>query len=359
MLDNKILKKLRLVYGVRVENYRQRVSSFSGLNVPSTFDTTYLDVLPSANAILSLTEKTALRLSGSRTVSRPEFRELAPFTFYDFNLSSTVRGQSRLVRTNITNIDLRYEGFFSRGQTASLSAFYKDFQNPIEQIIGNGSGAGSREYTFANIPKASAYGLEGELRLTFGGLKRFILWEKFDNFSIYANAAVIRSEIRDRRNSQDTLDRAKRPLQGQSPYLVNAAFQYTDPKTGLGFAVLFNRIGRRIYQVGDNQVLTIWEAPRSVLDAQVSKRFGKRKALEIRLTMGDVLNQDNTFYQDQPGAQYSTSASGATTYVVKEGNGKYNSKGETKNGVYYMPDTVIQKFKYGFNGSFGISYRFK
>jgi hypothetical protein len=88
-----------------------------------------------------------------------------------------------------------------------------------------------------------------------------------------------------------------RPLQGQSPYLINTGIQYFDPVRGVSFSALFNRIGRRIFQVGSNGYLDIYEAPRSVMDFQVAMRVFRRG--EVKLNYSDILNQKNVFYQDQ------------------------------------------------------------
>jgi len=365
MLDNNI-DRLHIVYGARFEHFHQQLDGVlgtvsSGFKPVTYVDTTYNDLLPSFNAIYKVNENSNLRLSGSRTLSRPEFRELAPFAFYDFNLFSTVVGSPKLSRARIWNADIRYETFRKNGQSASISLFYKYFDNPIEQLVDAGSGALSRLYSYQNIKEANDYGIEGEFRLKFTKLNNLVTWKQWDNFSLYGNAAYIQSEISSKSTGGDTLFK-KRPLQGQSPYLLNFALQYNASKSGLSFGLLFNRIGRRINQVGDETYRTIWEATRTLFDAQISKKFGKKQDLEVKLTGGDLFNQPNVFYQDQPG--YKLNADG-TKELDKNGNvkaykpnGHYNKETETKDGITYMPDTVIQRFVYGLNVSLGVSYRF-
>jgi outer membrane receptor protein involved in Fe transport len=232
--------------------------------------------------------KTNVRLSGSQTVIRPELRELSFLNIYDFELNASVQGNPNLERTKVTNLDLRYELYPRAGEVLTAGVFYKYFDKPIEQIFNEGSG-GASTFSFQNPEKATSYGAEVEFRkrLDFiGGLK---------NFTFQANAAYIYSRIKDKGFQVD------RPLQGQSPYLINLGLLYDVEKAGLNFTLLFNQIGERIYLVGD---LTsgagspdIYEAPRGLLDFQASKKFLKNKA-EIRLNVQDLLNQTQYFYQN-------------------------------------------------------------
>jgi hypothetical protein len=118
-----------------------------------------------------------------------------------------------------------------------------------------------------------------------------------------ANAAAIKSQV-NFSNAVTILD--KRPLQGQSPYLINTGFQYSEPKSGLQANLLYNRIGRRIAIVGFGQYNgdafqadypDIYEAPRDLIDFQLSKSVIKNKG-ELKLSISNLLNSDANFYQD-------------------------------------------------------------
>ena len=114
-LDNQFTDKLRLVWGVRVESFDQLVGSTKQSD-PRHVHSHVIDWLPGANLTYKLNDKTNIRLSGSQTVVRPEFRELSPFAFYDFELGASVLGNKNLVRTKITNADLRYEIYPRAGE---------------------------------------------------------------------------------------------------------------------------------------------------------------------------------------------------------------------------------------------------
>lgn len=285
--DNQLTDALRVVWGLRVEDYDQLLGSVKKWDSRHKH-TRQTDFLPGVNATVKLDTKTNLRLSGSQTVIRPEQRELAALTLYDFELNSAVQGKPDLVRTKVSNFDLRYEMYPRSGEVFTLGLFYKNFEKPIEQNLQQGGAI----FEFQNPDRATAYGAEIEVR------KRLdFITTGLKNFTVQANAAYIKSNVKDEKRNID------RPLQGQSPYLLNIGLLYDLEKAGLNATVLFNQIGKRIYLVGDipssggGGAPSIWEAPRPVLDFQVGKKFLHNKA-ELRLNISDILNKTQYFYQN-------------------------------------------------------------
>lgn len=286
--DNQLSDALRVVWGLRVEDYDQLLGSVKSWDSRHKH-TRQTDFLPGLNATYKVNPKTNIRLSGSQTVIRPEQRELAALTLYDFELNSAVQGNPNLLRTKVTNADLRYEIYPRAGEVFTLGVFYKNFDKPIEQNLQQGGAI----FEFQNPDRATAYGAELEVRkrLDFigNGLK---------NFTIQANAAYINSNVKDEKRNID------RPLQGQSPYLMNFGLLYDLEEPGFNATLLFNQIGKRIYLVGDipasggGGAPDIWEAPRPVLDFQVSKKIIHKKA-ELRLNVSDILNKKQYFYQNK------------------------------------------------------------
>lgn len=288
--DNQFGKNLRVVWGVRVENFDQLVGSVKKSD-PRHIHTEVRDWLPGLNATYKVNANTNIRFSASQTVVRPEFRELAPFEFYDFELNAAVTGNSGLQRTKVTNADLRYELYPRAGETFNIGVFYKFFDKPIEQLFFQGGG-GASFFPFANPESAQTVGGEIEFR------KRLDFIPGFQNFTFQTNLAYIHSRIKD-----DSLKKAgfsiDRPMQGQSPYVINASLMYDNEKAGLNATLLFNQIGRRIYLVGNvlQQVPDVWEGSRPLLDLQVGKKILKTKG-EIRLNVSDILNRKLVFYQN-------------------------------------------------------------
>ena len=290
--DNKISEAIRVVWGLRVEDFDQLVGSVKKWDPRHTYSRV-TDFLPGVNTTLKLTQKANLRLTASQTVIRPELRELSALNIYDFELNASVSGNPSLKRTKITNTDLRYELYPSAGEMFTVGVFYKNFDNPIESIFQEGAG-GSSLFSFQNVSKATAYGfeIEGRKKLT----KRFTL---------QANGSYINSNI------DDAALNVNRALQGQSPYLLNTGLLYDVVEKGFNTTLLFNRIGKRIFLVGDIQAGAgspdVYENPRSLIDFQISKKFADNKA-EIRLSISDILNQRQIFYQNNnSNTDYNTS----------------------------------------------------
>jgi hypothetical protein len=318
-LDNNLTDKLRVVWGVRYENYDQLVGS-TRKSDPRFNHSQVGDFLPAVNATYKLNPKSNLRFAVSQTVVRPEFRELTGTAFYDFEVGATIIGNPNLLRTKISNIDLRYEVYQRPGELFTIGAFYKHFKNPIE-LAFNQTGAGSSStfnYLDNDKTTAKAYGAEIEFR------KKLDFMHAFKRFTLATNFSYIYNRVT---FGQEELDR---PMQGQSPYLINASLQYDIEEKGFYTTLLFNEVGRRILYVGNEQLPPVWEAPRPLLDLQIAKKFMDDKA-QIKLNISDLLNQQARYYHDL------------------NNNKQYNSSA----------DALALARNYGTNFSLSFSYNFK
>ena len=348
MIDN-VFNKWRIIWGARIENYSQNLNSIDEAVLPVVVDDTQLDILPSFNLIYSLNKKQNLRMSGSKTLNRPEFRELAPFLFYDFDTRFNTSGNPNLKITDIYNADLRYEYFLGKGQMLSVSTFYKNFKNPIElQALANNSNV------YQNAASGTNYGVELEFRLlasTLFGAKE----NKFlDDLTIFSNLAVIRSEV-DISNLTPTA--VKTPLQGQSPYVFNAGLQYINKEAGWSFAANTNRVGDRITihgnQTTGNTAPAFWEKSRTFLDFQIAKNLLKNK-IELKLNVRNALAEDLVFYQnnyDLPGAK---DIKGFDAFVNKV----FTGDSQNKNGFDAKVDDEVIRNTFGRVFSFSMTYNF-
>lgn len=283
--DNNITNKLRVVWGLRVENYDQLVGSVKAYDPRHTYSKV-TDFLPGLNATYKLNTKTNIRLSGSQTVIRPELRELTQLNIFDFELNASIQGNPALKRTKVTNLDLRYELYPRAGETFSVGVFYKNFKDPIEQLF-NAAAGGASSFNFQNPAKATAFGAEFEFR------KKLDFVSGLKNFTIQGNLSLIESKIEDKSLNID------RPMQGQSPYVINLGLLYDLPEKGLNATLLFNQIGQRIAYVGNafDGFPDIYEAKRPLLDFQLAQKVLKRKG-EVRLSISDILNQTRYFYMN-------------------------------------------------------------
>jgi outer membrane receptor for ferrienterochelin and colicin len=301
--DNKFSEGLRVVWGLRVENFDQLVGSVKKWDPRHTYSKV-TDYLPGVNATIKVSDKSNLRITGSQTVIRPELRELSALSIYDFELNASVSGNPSLKRTKITNTDLRYEVYPAAGELFTVGVFYKNFDNPIESIYQEASG-GSSLFSFQNVSKATAFGFEIETRKKLS--KRFTL---------QANGSYINSKI------DDAALNVSRALQGQSPYIINTGLLYDVVEKGFNATVLFNQVGKRIYLVGDIQAGAgspdVYENPRALVDFQISKKFSNNKA-EIKFTISDLLNQRQIFYQNNSSNTGYDKANDATRFSRKFG----------------------------------------
>jgi hypothetical protein len=295
---------LRIVWGLRIEDFDQVVGSLKKSD-PRHVYSRKRDYLPGVNLTYKLDEKTNLRLSGSQTVIRPEFRELSNFQFYDFDLGATVAGYPGLVRSKVTNFDLRYEMYPRGGELFTLGVFYKYFKQPIEAYFNPQTGGGT--YNFVNADEANSFGAELEFR------KKLDFNSTLKNFTVQGNISYIYNRVKGIGVNES------RSMQGQSPYLINAGIQYDLEKYGLNTTLLFNEIGRRIAFVGGSDQPPIWENPRPVLDFQIAKKIMKNKG-EVKLGISDIFNKAAIFYNDNnDNKKYDA---GTDSYAIKR---KYGS----------------------------------
>ena len=254
---------------------------------------TYNDLFPSVNMNYKFNESHQLRLSYGKSVNRPEFREVSSSVYYDFDLASNVKGNTELTPCYIHNIDLRYEFYPSRGEQISLAGFFKYFDSPIEWTYTVAGGT-DLIYSYKNAKSARNLGVELDIRKTldFIGLPQF---------SLSFNGALIHSRVQFAKGSKEQ----DRPMQGQSPYLINAGLFYKNEQQQLNVSLLYNRIGKRIIGVGRSEGTTgsdenarvpdSYEMPRDMLDLTASKRFGKH--LELKASVRDVLAQRVSYKQ--------------------------------------------------------------
>jgi hypothetical protein len=264
--------KWKLNTGVRSEYnlFNVNTADFSGQKV--NVNREYLDLLPSLNLSYNL-EKTKYRFSLSKTLARPEFREVANFAYYDFVRNAQILGNSKLEKSDIYNVDFKWELYPKAGENISVSVFGKQFIRPIEQIVADGSVPSNLLLTYTNPDNALLYGVELEFR------KKVMSW-----LDVYTNASVMNSEV--------NVNGIKRQLQGQSNYVLNGGVNIHKNKNTLN--ITYNRVGDRISAVGFQGYPDIFENSRDVLDITL---LHKLKKGEIKLAVGDVFGQPSIYYQ--------------------------------------------------------------
>lgn len=212
MIDVPLLRRLRLITGLRYETTRIDVVSKDLTKESGDLSTD--DVLPSVNLVYQIGENMNIRGAYGRTLARPTFRELAPFASFDFLGDFIFIGNPNLERTLIDNFDLRWEWFSRPGEIFAASGFYKNFENPIERAIVSQNNQGQ----FQNVNSARVMGLEFELRKRLDQIHPAL-----SNFQLGGNFSLIDSEVDIPQKellpilAYDPNASRQRQLQGQSP----------------------------------------------------------------------------------------------------------------------------------------------
>lgn len=294
--------KLGIHAGVRFEHNDMELISNSRDYEKSESSRHYKtdDVFPSLNTTYKISDQHQMRLSYGRSINRPEFREVSSSVYYDFDLASNVQGNTELKNCYVDNLDLRYEWYPSRGELISLAVFYKHFDSPIEWTYTVAGGT-DLIYSYKNAKSANNYGVELDIRKNLGfiGLK---------DFSWSFNGALIKSKVQFEKGAKEE----DRPMQGQSPYLINTGIFYKNAPLKMDIALLYNRIGKRIIGVGrsegstgddsNSRVPHSYEMPRNTIDFSLAKKFGEH--LELKLNVRDLL-AEKIYYKQFADVTYS------------------------------------------------------
>lgn len=360
-------KQLNLIGGLRVEDDKQELSAAildGGAFVPLLLKKPLTTWLPSLNATYTFTDSSlVIRAGYGKTVNRPEFREISPFSDYDFMNDVVITGNASLVTAKIDNYDLRFEWYPRQhpGEMISAGVFYKHLQNPIEQIRNDQSGDVSfmpTNISYWNADKADVYGVEAEVRKSLS----FIPGRIFRNLSVVLNGALIHSKAT-KAATGDSLNYShysgfqNRQLQGQAPYVLNTGLFYENPGWGLKTSITYNVAGTTIYAVStvstreahgsgmgtggypSSQAFirpNLIELPRHLLDFSLTQRL--LRSLNVRLNIQNLLGQSVRIAEDQ---NYDNK------YTPEKSTGIANGYGGAYKGPLYKGDNIFRQFDTG------------
>ena len=285
MLDIPLGGRVRVVGGARYERWKLDVitTTAQGGIVPARPRAT--DLLPSLSVNVSLTDNQNLRLSGSRTLSRPEYRELSPVPYFEQVGLLTTFGNPNLRRAVINNADIRWEWFPSPAEVVSVSVFAKKFNNPIEKILV--LQAGTTALGFVNAESANNYGVELELRKNLG-----VLDDGLMPFTFFANTTLMKSDIEP---GSEVLTNANRPMVGQSEYVANAGLSFLSGSGRSSATLLYNVTGARISEAGGGGLPDTYEQARHMVDLSVQLPLFAEASLKIDAR--NLLDSPVTFEQ--------------------------------------------------------------
>jgi TonB-dependent receptor len=329
------LSNLRSILGVRGEYYLQKHTGrdveyantgSTGNNLDNEPVLDAIDLLPLVNFIYAVREDQNLRLSYSRTIARPSFKELSfaqildPVSNRIFNGGLFVYDDwnGNLSETRIDNVDLRWEMFMGSGQLLSVSAFYKYFTDPIE-LVRIPQAQTTNEFQPRNVGKSNLFGFELEVRknLEFVG-------KTFKNIDFSGNFTFVRSslkmtetEFRSRKNFEKVGETVEdtREMAGQSPYIINAGLSYNNPRIGMEAGFFYNVKGPTLSVVGGGLFPDVYAQPFHSLNFNLNKALGSEQRAHINFHVNNILNDvredfytafrsaDQIFYRFSPGTE--------------------------------------------------------
>lgn len=306
-----LFPKLKTILGLRMENFVQyhtgRDQAYAsgdeveGRNFENEKVLESLDLFPSAILIYALNANQNLRFAYSQTIARPSFKELSfaqildPITNRIFNggLYAYEDWDGDLSETHINNLDLRWEMFLEGGQIFSASAFYKQFEDPIE-LVRIPEQQTSPEYQPRNVGEAALYGIELEIRKSL----EFIS-PSLSNFNVNGNITLVESKVemteteynarKEYEKTGETIEDS-RPMAGQAPYVINAGLSYSDFDAGIDVGLFYNVSGSTLQIVGSGLFPDIYLEPFQSLNFSFNKKLGEEKNMAISLGASNILN---------------------------------------------------------------------
>jgi len=290
MFDLPIVRdRLRLIAGVRVEYWHLGLDTFDDLGNPAEIRKLDVNPLPDVSLVYSPRSDMNVRFSYGWSVSRPEFRELSPTLYPEPAGLRPVVGNPFLVESTITNYDLRWEWFRPGSEVFSVGGFYKQIQKPIEQVVV--VGASDLRDSFVNAERATLEGFEVEGRKNLGSLT-----PRLSTLTLTANVAYIASTVTVPQSKFGVQTSTSRALQGQAPFVVNAAVEYAP--SWADFQLLYSTAGPVISDAGAFGLPDIFLERRSQLDATVIvplKPLGL--PFTAKLSAENILNAPYTYTQ--------------------------------------------------------------
>ncbi len=315
-LQAEIADGLELSVGARYEQGEQTVAPLKVFNVASTSEAgTNLDndyILPAVTLTYKFGENMQLRLNGSKTVARPQFRELMFQAYFDPESNRSYRGNPLLVDSEFTNAELRYEWYFAPEQRFSVAGFYKQIDKPIEAFTAFNDN--TPVTSFANAPKATLLGIELESQ------KYIDMDLVFDSAFFASRRGVLIgnytwSDSKIDVGSGDTVDVFGTttqpasnffvdgsPLTGQSNHLVNLQIGLEDRESLSQQTLLISYAADRAFSRGAAGLPDVVESPGINVDFVIRQGvnwFGQD--LELKFEARNLLETEYQEFQERSG----------------------------------------------------------
>lgn len=287
MVDLNFGTKWRVSGGLRIEDSRQDVNTIDNQipgSVPVRAFLQNRDPAPAVNVVYAPSSRQNIRASYSRTLSRPDFRELSPFDFNNVLGGFVTVGNANLQRASINNYDVRWELFPGGNQLIAASFFLKNFNSPIESTI---LPSNDLRQSFINAQGARNFGIELEVRQDLKAL-----WARLKEFSVSSNFTFVDSNIQIKPQDAAILTSQSRPLLGQSRYIYNGTLQWARPRWRSEARVMAGYVSRRISDVGTFRLPDIYQEATPNIDVVYQYTRGERNQWVYRIEGENLTNTD-------------------------------------------------------------------
>lgn len=228
-------------------------------------------------------EEFQLRASFGETTVRPDLREISGSSYFDPITDIIVNGDPDVVPSQIDNYDLRAEWFFSGGDNFTVSLFYKDIINPIEQFEGAATDDNIRA-EIHNADSAELLGLEVEFLKRLGDFA-----EVMDPFFLQGNFTFMDQELI-AGNNADAPTNEVRPLQGASDQVANLILGFDAPDGRHSATLAYNAFSERLFFAGRNGAPDSYEQPFHALDFTYS--FYPDENFTLKFKVKNLLDED-------------------------------------------------------------------
>jgi len=260
------------------------------------------DFFPSINIIRSLSEQTNLRFSYSKTTARPSFKENSSAQIFDPITERYFIGNPDLKPTYINNIDLRFEHYGEGNQFYAISAFYKNFEDPIEVVaLGLNS---PNQLIGRNNSEATVAGVEIEYRKNLINNDDSKLAINVNTSFIFSQQEMTDAEYNGRVATEPNrvIDRT-RELQGQSPFLINAGLTYAIVSKNLETGLFYNVQGKTLEVVGVGNIPDVYTDPFNNLNFTCTKKLGANQNQTITFKAQNILADTRESFYDYYGEE--------------------------------------------------------
>lgn len=298
------LNKLNINVGLRYQkddlNVKYDVGNIPGRRGES--DKSYNNFYPGVNLKYAANERNNFRIAASKTITLPEFKEIAPFEYVSAT-GQVTRGNPDLEASTNFNLDLKWEFFPSADQLVSLTGFYKNIGDPISKVQDRGSAGVFSFFNSANT--AEIFGIEVETKLIL--LKAIEASDYNLDLNLNASRMWHSQDLKELKDSQGNFVRTfrykgltKTDLQGASDWIFNGSLNFsTNTENKFLASVIANYASDKIYALGAPEIQTqselfyndaIIEKGFVSLDALISQEFGNH--WNLNLTGKNLLNPE-------------------------------------------------------------------